>query len=360
MLEMQNRVKCRLKTGNDAKHCDSMIKVSAPGKVHLIGDHSVVYGEPAIIAAIGKRCYVEADKAGDVRIESRELNTERIYPLSETIEFTKNVQKLWDTGSEAKNFSQLFGFMKKDPMYPAKAAIGKALMSLGIDGGVTLKISSDVPIGSGLGSSSSMSVAIVKAVSELYNKNLTSEKINEIAFSTEKFNHGTPSGGDNSACCFGGLVWFQKGNPVKSLCLNYKLENFVLVYTKRAEKTTGELVQHVRDLDEGFRNQRIKAIGAATMAMRDALEQKDFGKMKALINFAQRYLAELGVSAKEIDDVSKAVLSIGGAAKLCGAGGGGTVLCYHEDKDKLIEMIKELGYKPLDVELGAEGVRIEN
>ncbi|MBI2076035.1 MAG: mevalonate kinase [Candidatus Aenigmarchaeota archaeon] len=339
-----------------------MIKVSAPGKVHLIGEHAAVYGEPAIIAAIGKRCHVQADKADDVRIESRELNTERIYPLSETIAFTKNVQKLWDTGFEAKNFSQLFGFMKRDGMYPAKAAIGKALISLGIDNGVTLKISSDVPIGSGLGSSSSMSVAIVKAIAELYKKNLTLEQINEIAFSIEQFNHGTPSGGDNSACCYGGLIWFQKSNPkniIQSLKaeIPYKLENFVLVNVGKPEKTTGELVQHVRNLPEDFRNPRIKAIGAATMAMRDALEQKDFGKMKALINFAQRYLAELGVSTKEIDDVSKAVLSIGGAAKLCGAGGGGTVLCYHENKNKVIQAIQELGYTPMEVELGTEGVR---
>jgi mevalonate kinase len=209
-----------------------------------------------------------------------------------------------------------------------------------------------------------MSVAIVKAVSELYNKNLTPEQINEIAFSIEKFNHGTPSGGDNSACCYGGLIWFQKSNPkniIQSLKeeIPYKLENFVLVNAGKPQKTTGELVQHIRNLPDDYRNPRIKALGAATLAMRDALKQKDFGKMKALINFAQRYLSELGVSTPEINNIAKSVLSIGGAAKLCGAGGGGTVLCYHEDKDKLIETIANLGHKPMEVELGVEGARKE-
>lgn len=339
-----------------------MVKVSAPGKLIIIGEYSVVYGEPAIIAAIGKRCYVEAEESWDVRIESRELDTERIYPLSETIDFTNNVQKLWNSGFDSKDFSQIFEFMKRDPMYPAKAAIGRALISTGINSGVTIKISSDVPIGAGLGSSSSMSVAIVKAIAELYNKQLTAERINEVAFSIEQFNHGTPSGGDNSACCLGGLVWFQKGSPkniIQSLKaeIPYELENFILVNVGKPQKTTGELVQQVRNLDEEFRTTKIKALGAATLAMRNALRQQDFSKMKALINFAQRYLAELGVSTPEIDKLAKAVLDIGGAAKLCGAGGGGTVLCYHEDKDRLLKTIQGLGYTPMEVELGVEGVR---
>lgn len=342
-----------------------MIKVSAPGKVHMVGEHSVVYGEPAIIAAIGKRCYVEAEQSRDVRIESRELDTERIYPLAETIDFANNMQKLWNDGFESKNFSQMFEFMKKDSMHPTKAAIGKALISMDINSGVAIKISSDVPIGAGLGSSSSMAVAIVKVVAELYQKNLSHEEINEIAFGIEQFNHGTPSSGDNSACCFGGLIWFQKSNPKNIIQplkeeIPYEMENFVLVNVGKPQKTTGELVQHVRNLAEEFRNPRIKALGAATLAMRDALKQRDFSKMKALINFAQRYLGELGVSTPEIDEISKTVLTIGGAAKLCGAGGGGTVLCYYEDKDKLIETIKGLGYEPLEVELGVEGVRIEH
>ena len=57
--------------------------------------------------------------------------------------------------------------------------------------------------------------------------------------------------------------------------------------------------------------------------------------------------------------MAKAVKSIGGAAKLCGAGGGGVMLCYHEDKQKLINVIRNLGYKPWETKLGVEGVRVE-
>jgi len=57
--------------------------------------------------------------------------------------------------------------------------------------------------------------------------------------------------------------------------------------------------------------------------------------------------------------VAKAVKSIGGAAKLCGAGGGGVMLCYHEDREKLITTIRALGLEPWESELGVEGVRVE-
>ena len=81
--------------------------------------------------------------------------------------------------------------------------------------------------------------------------------------------------------------------------------------------------------------------------------------MKEIINETQRNLAELGVSTFELDELAFVVREIGGAAKLCGAGGGGIMLCYHENKVKLIETIKGLGYRAIETELGVEGVRIE-
>ncbi len=342
-----------------------MITVSAPGKVHLIGEHSVVYGEPAIIAAIGKRCYVEAEKSDKVKIANRELNKNIAFEIKDILSFTQEVSELWERCHEKGNFSELFSKMKQDGLNYAKVAVGKTLKSIGVNGGVELKIKSDIPFGSGVGSGAALAVAVVKAISELYGKKLSDDETNKIAFEIEKIAHGTPSGGDNAACCYGGLIWFEKkinGNNIRSLKedVPYRLENFVLVYIKKSERSTGEMVQLVRNLEENYRNLRIKNLGKLTSEMLDALKNRNFVTMKEIINETQRNLAELGVSTMEIDELAFAVREIGGAAKLCGAGGGGIVLCYHENRSKLIEAIRNMNYKPIEVQLGVDGVRVES
>ena len=77
------------------------------------------------------------------------------------------------------------------------------------------------------------------------------------------------------------------------------------------------------------------------------------------MNLAQELLAELGVSVDAIDRIHNAVKAIGGGAKLSGAGGGGYMVCYHEDLQLLEQTIRDLGYVPEQVELGVEGVRTE-
>ncbi len=197
-----------------------------------------------------------------------------------------------------------------------------------------------------------------------YEKQITLDEINNIAFKMEQIIHGTPSGGDNSACCFGRVIWFQKSTPsniINPLAqeVPYKLENFVLVYTKPPEKNTGELIQIVRNLDEPYRNQRVQEIGRMTHQMLEALKKKDIKTIQNLINKTQKNLRELGVSIPEIDEIASVVVEIGGAAKLCGAGGGGIMLCHHDDKKKLIDTISSLGYKPIETELAVEGVKID-
>ncbi len=341
-----------------------MISVSAPGKVHLIGEHAVVYNKPAIIAAIGLRCKIRVEKNDKVSVESKEPSLSGEFSSTNVSVYNDKIAVLWHSCFENKDFSPLFKELKKDELNPFKAIMGKALEKLDIDSGISIKIDSAIPIGAGLGSSSALAVAITKAAATLYRKSIPDEKINEIAYECEKLMHGTPSGGDNSTCCFGGLIWFQKGSPniIKSLKkeVPYKLDNFVIVHTGKPEKTTGELVQLVRNLDEDFRTERIDKIETATYKMLDALKKKDFVIMKEMINTTQSNLAELGVSTKKIDDLVEGVRKIDGAAKLCGAGGGGTVLCYHENKSKLLKIIREMEYKPIETSLGDEGVRVES
>ena len=343
-----------------------MVKVSAPGKCILIGEHAVVYGEPAIIAAIGKRTTVQCTKSDKVRYLDRRFDTEgNVWSITEVLNAAKNTMDIWSACAVQKDFSKLFEHVKKNKYENyRKTVIGIVLQKLGIKEGVSVEISSDVPVGSGLGSSSSLSVALAKCIAETFGKRLDLSEINSIAYELEKIIHGTPSGGDNSASCYGGLLWFKRGesgNTIKSLKeeIPQKLENFVLVYTGQPEKTTGELVQSVRNIPEAVRNKHIKAIGEASLKMRAALAKKDMITVRDCMNTAQENLAALGVSTPAIDKIAKAMRNIAGAGKLCGAGGGGIMLCYHHDKKKLVSVINNLGYEPIEVELAVEGVRIE-
>jgi mevalonate kinase len=342
------------------------IKVSAPGKVHLIGEHAVVYGEPAIIAAIGKRTYVEISPAEDITYHDVAWpDVSHNWKVKQVFEITQKTLDLWNEGNEKKDFSELFSFIKENGYEGYRACVlGLAMKNLGVNRGFSITVDSKIPTGAGLGSSASRAVATTKAIAELFEKELSSEEINDVAFQQEKIIHGTPSGGDNSACCFGGLVWFKKAQPQNEITslkeeVPYKLENFVFVYTSPPQKTTGELVQLVRELDEGYRTERTKKIGEMCHEMLDVLKRKDFQRMKEIMNQSQKNLAELKVSTEEIDKIVRYVQEIGGAAKLCGAGGGGIVLCYHEEKNKLIDLIKNIGYDPWESELAVEGVKTE-
>jgi mevalonate kinase len=267
-------------------------------------------------------------------------------------------------GFETSDFSNLFRFVKEGQNFK-KVAIGMILHRLGIKGGVEVTTYGDIPVSSGLGSSSAVAVVLTKAISSLYGKDLSDEQVNRIALDIEKMMHGNPSGGDNTACTYGGLVWFQKderGRPhLESLKdeIPYKLENFVLAYIKKPEKSTGELVSMVRNLDPSFREPRVKAIGKAAIDMRRALREKDFPRVKQIINLTWSNLKDLGLSIPEADEVIAKINAIGGAAKLCGACGGGILLAYHEDKNALKKVIREDGYSPFETELGAEGARLE-
>ena len=340
---------------------DGQVKASAPGKIHLIGEHSVVYGEPAILAAVGKRFFVEAGRSEYNHLVLKHKKKELTFSAKEGKELAEKLDNMWATGNEKGDFSELFSFFMNNYW---KGVVSKILQVLKIQGGVSLVAHSDIPPGAGMGSSAAFAVAATRAIAQVYGIELSLERVNEIAYEIEKFAHGKPSGGDNSACCFGGLIWFERGEPPVIRRLKeevpYKLEGFALVYTGKPEKTTGELVQNVRNLDAEFRNIRIKTLGNATRDMLEALKARDMEKVKGLMNLAQKNLKELGVSTDKIDSIAEKVRKIGGAAKLCGAGGGGIMLCWHQDKEKLIQALKEMGESPIEADLGVQGVRLEN
>ncbi len=345
-----------------------MIKVSAPAKIHIIGEHAVVYGHPAIIAAVNLRIYVEAEKSDKVVLRDTRWNSYREWTVSACKETASKAQEMWKECAAKSNFSDLLSWAKDNGTYNTywKALLGTVLEMINADSGISIHITKcEIPTGSGIGSSSAGAVAIAKAASEVYKKNLDLKKINEIAFECEKLIHGTPSGGDNTASCYGGLIWFQKAQPKNIIIplgeeIPHKLENFLLAYTRQPEKTTGELVQMVRNIPESERNPKMEEIARMTEEMKDVLKRKDYFRMKQIINRTNEILSSFGLSIPETEKIYETVKSMGGAAKMCGACGGGVMLIWHEHPQEAANTIRKIGFKVFEADLAVEGVKIEN
>ena len=189
------------------------IRISAPGKLHLLGEHAVVYNKPAIIAAVGKRCFVEIINRDDekIKINSKNFNKETTVSFKEIVDKFSKAQKDWEAFDESNDIP-LLKSITSDPLDYPLLIIGQYVNYFKLKSldGFELNIDSEIPVGAGMGSSGALSVSMLGALNIFAKKPLDKKIINEIAFLCEQKKHGRPSGGDNSTSCFGGLVWFKK------------------------------------------------------------------------------------------------------------------------------------------------------
>lgn len=307
------------------------IIVSAPGKIYLLGEHSVVYGRPALIAAIDRRLYVEIKKN-----KKTEINT------------SENTKLVWET---VKVFQKNFSVDKLPPC--------------------EITITSQIPTGSGLGSSAALSAALLGALMKFVKNLWNPNKINELAYEVEKKAHGNPSGADNTAVVFGGLVWYRRefdflrsiwNLPVTS----YKIPKFVLIDSGRPAETTKDMVESVALLYTKKRKETEEIFADQETQTKKLLLSLKFGDYKSLvftIKKGENNLEKMGVVGEFAQKIIKGIELAGGAAKVCGAGGkkdgSGILLCYHDDLTKIKQIAEKFKAGFSAVKLGEEGIRIE-
>jgi mevalonate kinase len=320
-----------------------IITVSAPGKIHLMGEHTVVYGKPALLAAIDKRCFVEITKLDDKKI---------VLIANTTPDFVTTTEK--QILAKDKKISQLFDYviliLQQTLLYYEKH----------FPSGFSLVINNQIPEGRGLGSSAALAVSVVGAATLFLKEDFDRKKINEIAFLAEKFVHGTPSGGDNSASTFGGFIWFRKETDDLKIIQQIPLElseemkkNFFLLDTGRPKETTGEMVGSVKKFVDQNPKKAKKIFDDQEELTRNLLPalQNNSDAILEIIKRGEKNLEGLGVVSPSVKKIIKAIEKAGGAAKICGGGGRikgtGVLLGYKKNHEYDI------------IELGCEGVRIE-
>ncbi|NMC85554.1 MAG: mevalonate kinase [Anaerolineaceae bacterium] len=281
------------------------ISSSAPGKMILCGEHAVVYYQPAIAIPVLSRATTTIifahplDSTGKVFIHSEEANLHECltdlpteHPVRQTIELVQTHFRL--------------------DHLPA----------------CEIRIHSNLPISAGLGSSASLSISILRALSEFLGQPLSLEQINQLAYEAEKIHHGNPSGVDNTVIAYGRPVYFIRGKQPEFVRVKTKL-SFLLAHTGIAASTSkavAEVREHFKAEPQKY-SRLFSEIGVLTNQNREFLASGEIHPLGKNLTHNHKLLQEMGVSSTELDQLVSVALGAGAyGAKLSGGGQGGNML----------------------------------
>ncbi|MFC1653718.1 mevalonate kinase [Patescibacteria group bacterium] len=336
----------------------------APGKVIITGEHSVVYGEQALIGAVSLFVESEFVVGGDeVRVGFENFSTKVSYKIDELRSFWREAVDVWGVFSQTKDDSGIREFQQNKHSV-VKLSLGQFYDELGVCEGVDLKVSSNIPVSSGLGSSASVAVSILGGLNEIFNIGWNKEDLNDRVYLVEKIIHGNPSGGDNSTVVFGGLLKFKKvnGEPVfKKIKSGRNTREIYLIQTGKPKESTGEMVHYVSgEIKKSSKSKLISDLGKVSSKIIDSISKK---LNTELIKENNDLLNELGVVSKRAREVIDRIEDVGGAAKVCGAGGikqgSGIVMVFHDDKDAIEYLFSDFNLPNYKVNVGINGWQIK-
>lgn len=320
---------------------------SAPAKIILLGEHFVVYGEPAIVMAIDKRAYARVEKRSDNRLHVRSTDL--------------NLEVFFENGS----FRVEQGDLKEAKMKfePVKQAIEKVMEKHGQHVGLDIEINSTVPVGAGLGSSAAVIAATTAATGAILGVKLSKEDILRITYAAEKIVHGTPSGVDPAISTMGGTMLFQMDTGFKPLEVKTNIP--LIIGDTGVERSTRVQVEKVRDLVDKYprvTEHLMKAAREIVLRAIEALKENDLETLGTMMNINHALLYGIGVSDESLEWLANAARKAGAlGAKLTGAGGGGCMiaLAREEKLEQVSEAIQRSGGRPFVARKTEEGVRIE-
>jgi mevalonate kinase len=224
-----------------------------------------------------------------------------------------------------------------------KASLDNILKYLNIDTtkmGFQIDLEGDLVCASGIGASAASCVAIVRALNDEFNLGLNDEQVNAAAYEGEKGYHGTPSGLDNTASTYGGLVWFVRdldGGPPKFERLKLQQAIHLVIASTGITASTKVVVGDVRSKKEtnpewwdSIANQYNQLVHDG----RDALLKLDLSKVGLLMNKNHDLLQDLTVSCKELDHLVQVARENGAiGAKMTGTGRGGNMIALAPDEE---------------------------
>lgn len=370
------------------------VKISSPGKVILHGEHSVVYKKPALAGVVGVRTHCDLFEEHDssvlaIHLESLQCSFEiqisevnrfveefiqqNISPLDKDVLLKKSREAI-DGKFDSKNIPQVKTF------HAIYHLLCGCLISRdenrSLKNGAVIKISSELNIGAGLGSSASFGVCLATAFLILtkqisideWDSEQSLSLISSWAFESERVMHGNPSGVDNTICTYGGIVRFTKGEPFTQVQVPKPLH--VLLVDSKVSRSTAKLVEGVAALRSKFPNlvdlvwnSIEEIVNIAEPIYKDPEGEENFNKLEELFRMNNDLLCSVGVSHDSLEQIFSIARRNKFSCKLTGAGGGGYAIILlpgeYKQKEEYRTLCRELtdsGFGITETTVGGKGL----
>ena len=299
-------------------------------KIILMGEHSVVYGQPAIALPLPS---VQLSVTLSSRQDNQRIIKSRYYhgSLENLPSSMIGIKKLIDTLSARFNDYET---------------------------GWDLKIESQLPAERGMGSSAASAIAIIRAFFDYYDEPLDRTLLLQLADVEEQITHRSPSGLDAATVSSDKPLFYVKGRIGVPIEMN--LDASLVIADTGKKGATKEAILAVKDElknNNEKAEEHIKHLGELVNQTKDYLAQNDIVKLGDALNFAQTDLAALNVSDPSLDHLIHVARDNGAlGAKLTGGGRGGCMIALMQTAmgaRRLASILKENGahdiwLQPLD------------
>ena len=289
-------------------------------KIILIGEHSVVYGYPAIAIPLKKieiECAIEEAKSNFFYDETDTLSVAIFTALK---------------------------YLKKENVK------------------IKYKITSQIPQKRGMGSSAAVSIAAIRAIFNYFGENLEDELLEKLVNTAEIVAHKTPSGLDAKTCLSDKAIRFVKNKGFSYIDLN--LDAYLVIADTGIYGNTGEAIQNVKNLGDKA-ELSLKKLGRLTDEMtriltgnienkEEKIRREKISKIGEIMTAANTELGKLNITIEKTELFVKTAIENGAAgAKISGGGLGGCVIALAKNLE-IMEKVKD-GF----TKCGAENIWVE-
>ena len=307
---------------------------SAFGKTILIGDQFVLEEVPAIVSAIPFETIAEVQRIDG---EGWLLEDNRVE-----VPGYKDKKKDQQVVSINRILEVMNIDVKKTPL---KITYGGSLLA-----------------GSGVGASAASCVSLARALNTEFNLGYSIEQINHVGWEGEFSYHGIPSGVDNTASTYGGLLlfWVKDGKQHFERITSKKPLHIVLGNSGVTANTAllDDYIDEMKKGDPTGFKARMEAITAQVFEMKSALEAGDLEKVGAIMTANHEILIEMGLSHEKLIYLCNLALEMGAlGAKVTGGGRGGYMNALTTDQDMqeaIASAMEAEGYKVIRTTIGAK------